>query len=573
MRINGHAHIFSLNSVLSKYAIRIVVTRINEKGLPAFVGDAVEKLLNDQMKYPENLTEDELLDRFIGYIAGSAAVKKIIPKQFNLPFGIQLPGSKKRVRRLKRAALQATLDRLSSNFDTGAEAEATIRDVFQTLRIAMLPSATHVAARLFEEASPGEIMVALMMDITSEKTATADKALFLRQMKETSEAAVAYPGRIIPFVAVNTRRDNYYELMCRGIEEHGFAGIKLYPSLGIEVISDRMKRVFDYCLDKDLPILLHCNLGGFKENDASVEFGNPAHWRDILKERPKLRVCFAHAGGTDQGPMKKNGPAKGDWTHTVQELITKYDQVYMDISYHTDQMLNEEHEKNYLKWLKSVLKDDKLKKRVIFGTDGWLLRLNLPDSLYMNWFENRLSEAEMKLIYEKAPAEYLGLPVNGQKTMRGNIRNLVEYLDAQPSVGGQPAEWLISVSESSYAIRRRNAGWSPNNHIHLLARAFFRSSYMTAPQKALDFEETGDLLMRQLTWWNREQVSDTVFRNDRRNVALRLISLCEGSGLLYEEGYAKNLALDKIAELLGDESKTIADVGITLDSMFRVQAE
>jgi hypothetical protein len=66
----------------------------------------------------------------------------------------------------------------------------------------------------------------------------------------------------------------------------------------------------------------------------------------------------------------------------------------MDISYHTDQMLDEQHEKNYLAWLRKVLKDGKLKKRVIFGTDGWLLRLNLPDSLYINWFEDRLTNTE-----------------------------------------------------------------------------------------------------------------------------------------------------------------------------------
>jgi predicted TIM-barrel fold metal-dependent hydrolase len=566
MRINGHAHIFSLNAVLSTYAIRIVVNRIREKGLPAFVVDAVEKLLNEQMKHPENLTEDELLDRFIGYIAGSPAVKKIIPKKFNLPFGIQISGSRKRA--MKRSALQATLDRLSSAFDRGAEAEATIKDVFQTLRIALLPSSVRVAERLFEETGPGEIMTALMMDITSEATAAADHPLFVRQMRELADAAVAFPGRIIPFVAVNTRREDYFELMRRGIEEFGFAGIKLYPSLGVSVTTSRMKRVFDYCLEKDLPILLHCNQGGFHESAASVEFCNPEHWRAILKDRPGLRVCFAHAGGTDQGVMKKDGPEKGDWTHTIEELIEQYDQVYMDISYHTDQMLDEQHEKNYLAWLRKVLKDGKLKKRVIFGTDGWLLRLNLPDSLYINWFEDRLTNTEMELIYETAPAEFLGLPVNGNKKTGGNIRNLVSYLDTRPSVGEQPAEWLIKASETSWSVSRKNQGWSPNNHLHMLTYSFF-TRYMTRPQKELNFADAGDLLMRQFTWWNREQVSAKVFRNDRRNVALQLISLCKGSGMRYEDGHTQQSAMEQISSMLGDETKNLAAIGSTLDSIYR----
>jgi predicted TIM-barrel fold metal-dependent hydrolase len=569
MRINGHAHIFSLNSVLSRYAIKIVVNRIGAQGLPAFVGDAVEKLLIDQMKKPENLTEEELLDRFIGYISKSKAVKKIFPRRINLPFGLQITGKKSR---LKSSALHATLDRLSSHFDRGSEPEGTIKDVFQTLRISLLPNAERVADRLFEEASPDEIMVALMMDITSEQTAADDQALFLRQMKETAGAAVAWPGRIIPFVAVNTRREDYFELMQRAFDEYGFAGVKLYPSLGVEVTSDRMKRVFDYCIDGDIPVLLHCNQGGFSESRDSVNFGNPEHWRKILEERPALRVCFAHAGGTDQGCMEKEGSVKGQWTHTIQELIAQHDQVYMDISYHVDQMLNETSEGNYLRWLKDLLKDGKTKKRVIFGTDGWLLRLNLPDSLYIKWFEDRFTSAEMKLIYETAPAEFLGIPVNGNTKTGGNIRRLISYLDNQPAVGQQPAEWLIKVSGTSYSVRRKHLSWSPNNHLHMLTVSFFRR-YMTDSQKTLSFEVAGDLLMRQFTWWNKEHVSASIFRNDKRNVALQLISLCEGSNLRYENGKNRNAAMEQLSELLGDDTKTLADIGTTLDSFYRVSVD
>ncbi|MFU8861936.1 MAG: amidohydrolase family protein, partial [Cyclonatronaceae bacterium] len=293
---------------------------------------------------------------------------------------------------------------------------------------------------------------------------------------------------IIPFVAVNTRRDDYFELMRRGIEEFGFAGIKLYPSLGVSVTTSRMKRVFGYCLENDLPILLHCNQGGFHESAESVQFCNPEHWRAILKEHPGLRVCFAHAGGTDQGVMKKDGPVQSDWTHTIQELITRYDQVYMDISYHTDQMLAEKHEKN--------------------------------------------------------------------------------YLDSRPSVGEKPAEWLMKASDTSWSVSRKNPGWSPNNHLHMLTYSFF-TRYMTSPQKELKFTEAGDLLMRQFTWWNREQVSAKVFRNDRRNVALLLISLCEGSGMRYEDGQTQQSAMEQISSLLGDETKNLASIGSALDSIYR----
>jgi len=54
--------------------------------------------------------------------------------------------------------------------------------------------------------------------------------------------------------------------------------------------------------------------------------------------------------------------------------------VYTDISYHVQMMGGGEAEKNYFRHLKAFLKDDShYRERILFGTDGWLVRMRLTE--------------------------------------------------------------------------------------------------------------------------------------------------------------------------------------------------
>jgi predicted TIM-barrel fold metal-dependent hydrolase len=570
MRIDGHAHVFNLHTVLTRQAVSVMVNRLRDRKLPDFVISAVEKLLAQQVDRPEHLVETELLARFLDLIAKTPAFRTFASTTASLPIEVRLLGEGLRI--VELSALRSALDRLSGWFDEGADSATTIADVFETLRTAMQPDTTAVADRLLGTMGPEDAVIALMMDVTSESTAAADRKLFLSQMKGTSDAAVARPGRILPFVAVNTRRSDHFDLMRRAIEELGYVGVKLYPSLGSPIDSPAMRNVYDYCITNDVPVLLHCSRGGFYESETTRNLGDPRLWADVLDARPGLRVCFAHAGGLKPGILSPGGPRPPDWPHTIMELMLAFDEVYTDLAYHADQMAGPEAEAQYLAWLRTLLADPKLRRRVVWGSDFWLVRLSLDVVHYRSWFESRLTAAELRQVMEDTPRRFLGLPDENGAGMRANIARLVEFLVEQPAVGDEPPEWLRRVAAHTFTVRRTNPLWSPNNHAHFLTWRFFQR-HMTAAQKQLDFASAGSLRLRQLTYWNKEHVSEAVFLRDCRAVALALGSLAKGSGGTFEGTHDDTSAVNRLAETVADGEKKIADAGAATDAIFRFSTE
>lgn len=60
-----------------------------------------------------------------------------------------------------------------------------------------------------------------------------------------------------------------------------------------------LNKFFDWCVQKNVPIFVHCTPEGFQTSKKLGLNAHPKYWREILKERRwnKLRLCFGHAGG------------------------------------------------------------------------------------------------------------------------------------------------------------------------------------------------------------------------------------------------------------------------------------
>ncbi len=177
MRINCHAHIFNLPLILTHETIETIVNRLRQS-VPGFVADAVEALLLSLLEHPRYLDEEELLRLLLGKIGASAAFKKAAKALPNPVPEFALLGGV--LDDLPLQALQGILDRLSTHFDEKDTAKGGIFDIFQTLRIALKPSVTAVADELLKEMQPGDGLVALMMDITSENEPDHDRRNFER---------------------------------------------------------------------------------------------------------------------------------------------------------------------------------------------------------------------------------------------------------------------------------------------------------------------------------------------------------------------------------------------------------
>ncbi|HUF28723.1 MAG TPA: amidohydrolase family protein [Gemmatimonadaceae bacterium] len=561
MRINGHAHIFNLHTVLTRHAVKIMVDRVRRQKVPDFVAEALERFLVEQVQTPEYLVEEELLARFLGYIASTKSFRKFAKQTPHLPVEVRILGDGLRAAQI--GLLRDMLTRLSGWFDEGADSDTTIADVFETLRLAMKADVTGVAAAVLGEMREEDGLIALMMDITSEKAQAADEAKFLAQLAGTSDASAAFPGRVFPFVAVNTRRTKHFDLMREAIERRGFVGVKLYPSLGVPVDSPEMMAVYDYCALNEVPILMHCTLTGFIESEATAQLSNPERWWPILADRPELYVCFAHSGGLQQGVLTPGGPTGLQWPVVIEQLMLSYQNVYCDLAYHVDQMVSATSEGYYLTWIRRLLENEPISDRVIFGTDVWLVRLSMADRLYWAWFESNLTAAEQEIVMTRAPAGFLGLPLDG-RPMRQNIERLVEFLKSRPGVGSEPAAWLAGMHH--WTVARVHAEWSPNNDAHRIAFGFFRG-YMSGAQRQISFEDAAALRLRQLSYW------PGATKQDFDAIAQTLFIYCTGSRGALTGDYEPATAIAKLRTLLADGEKTLADAAATIDAIFLFPTE
>ncbi len=570
MRIDSHTHIFNLHTVLSKEAVDIMARRIGDSGARAFVADAVRRLLEEQLDHPEHLVEKDLLARLLDYIADSADFKSWAQEQGDaLPFEIRTLGPS--LKALGVNAMRRALDKLSTLSDQGDEVKTGVFDVFDTLRISMQADILGVTDKLLEPLGPDDAIVALMMDITTEDEPERDRRNFRAQLAGTRDAAVQRPGRVLPFVAVNPRRADHFALMKQAIEEMGFVGVKLYPSLGYSVDTPDMRNVYHYCVEQNVPLLMHCTDGGFYRDQASKEYCDPKYWKPVLEELPDLRLCFAHCGGwAGFGAMDHVTP--GSWTESIVALMHEYENVYADLSAHMNQMEGGTDEENWKKIFRALLDDEVTRPRILFGTDQWLTRLHISHEHYLHYFDTSVDAADLALISEENPRRFLGLPDDAGLGMLPNIERYVAFIRAQPSVGAAPAAWLAAVVGTTLKVTRSRAGWSPNNFADRLTGSFMRR-YMGASHKKLPFADLAPLRLRQLTYWNKEHVSDAIFREDCRAVALALASACVGSKATYEGTYGPTDVVDHLAEALADGERTLADLGATVDALFRFSTE
>ncbi|MEI9921455.1 MAG: amidohydrolase family protein [Bacteroidota bacterium] len=197
---------------------------------------------------------------------------------------------------------------------------------------------------------------------------------FQGQVDQIIELRKKYPDQLLPFLSVDPRMGSAREIgmfakKYVGLEQlpdgtmasRPFVGIKLYPALGFFPFDGRLSEVIQYCSDNDLPIMTHCTpSGAFYVGKISAAMGSPApicqptniqyphqftnkgnntetdvflypkNWECLLATYPKLKVCFAHMGGSNMMLQRHDG---NSWFDDVKHLMTTYENVYTDISY------------------------------------------------------------------------------------------------------------------------------------------------------------------------------------------------------------------------------------------------
>lgn len=173
--------------------------------------------------------------------------------------------------------------------------------------------------------------------------------------------------------------------------------------------------------------------------DAKIQeaFGYQNENPDSFSDLSSLKICFAHFGGDDEwrkffekdryvfSNQVISNPDRGidfftneagdsklgkienlwkycDWYSIICSIMLQYDNVYSDISYIS-------HDNNIHSLLKQTLQPerDKLRRRVLFGTDFYVVRNHKSEKQILADTIGGLSEEEFDLIARSNPLEFL----------------------------------------------------------------------------------------------------------------------------------------------------------------------
>jgi predicted TIM-barrel fold metal-dependent hydrolase len=280
----------------------------------------------------------------------------------------------------------------------------------------------------------GTRFVVLPMDM-EKMGAGRVRASIDEQHAELQRLRDKYPQELVPFVAVDPRREGAVEKAFILLENGGFRGIKLYPPLGYHPNHPRLRPLYAYVAERGIPVLSHCSRGGahyrgplteemltdpvtgerlprMTHTEYVVWATDPDNYVPILKDHPRLRLCLAHFGGSADWEAYLDDPwdASSDvrqksWLAKIADLIRsgEHEGLYTDIAYTL--FANEE----YVHLLKVLLSDERLRSRVLFGSDFYVVEdAKLEERRLAVRLRSELGEDLFRAIGEENPRAYLG---------------------------------------------------------------------------------------------------------------------------------------------------------------------
>lgn len=250
---------------------------------------------------------------------------------------------------------------------------------------------------------------------------------FFEQLEELEELARRYDGRLLPFVAADPRRADVTDLVTDCLENRGFAGVKLYPPLGYYPFDERLDKVFEYAQERSIPILAHCSRGGVyykgkiteemrrhpksgdllrerKRKKFTDHFSDPRNYKWVLEKFPQLKICLAHYGGGGEWLKHFADPrpsvGQRSWLAVVSDLMREHPNVYTDVAYTA-------HDRRLWPELAVRLNTDGLKERILFGSDFYMVRMEVTPRQFSIGLRSFVGETAFKQMAEINAATFL----------------------------------------------------------------------------------------------------------------------------------------------------------------------
>ena len=574
MRIDVHTHIFTLRAILNSEALQVILERLRRRGCPKVLVDAIHDVLQDLLDRPRYLDERHLLKLLIEKLIGSSSLGAIASRLPQGAFTVTLEGE------LDDLALDVLQDIITKFVDAapaGGKVGVAL-NVIQALRQAMKPTITDVADDILAYMDDDDgVAVALMMDIFAPPESERDARTYRHHVQGTAEASLQRPGRILPFFGVHPDRPQHLEALQDAVLNKGFVGVKLYPSLGYDVDSGPMRKVYEFCQREKLPVLLHCGHGGFFRTEEARSLCDPHLWTSVLDDFPEMRVCFAHFGGWkalgrrhffdhanwDPDPEEDGpDPDANNWGKKIYDFMTTRPNVYTDLAKHVDMFEDPADERMYFETLHELLADPVVGNRILYGSDAWLLRLDMPYADYWRKWKAGAGAA-LDAISVDGPREFLGFPASDTEALAPNLQRYVDHMRAhRANVGRPPAPWLQKRISEPFSPDRDPPEW---DFTKLAVRDTYQflGKFLTKGQKERGYRANRTAHLSELRYFD---TSDPNFGARCRDMARRFVDFAD-QDMKYQPGHSFGSAVDLFIEVFRAGELRLCDVAMVLDSI------
>lgn len=139
-----------------------------------------------------------------------------------------------------------------------------------------------------------------------------------------------------------------------------------------------------------------------EEEFFAQEFVSPHAWEKVLKGDgnrkgfPQLKLCLAHFGGVAESWGKRKSEMRHNWPKKLVEMVSMYENFYVDISYFPFSKFNIRDEfletLNMAEKIRTKVKGKyKLEDKILFGTDWYMTASEYafakPETTYKSYFE------------------------------------------------------------------------------------------------------------------------------------------------------------------------------------------
>ena len=283
------------------------------------------------------------------------------------------------------------------------------------------------ALKNYDSLRPDMRFAALTVNLDYMDREKSHHARIEEQLLEIEKVRSYYPNMLFPFLAVDPRHKTGSDLVrwvAEKIERRVFFGIKIYPALGFFPFHPGLDELYRWAAENEIPVMTHCTRSGnyytgkmseviqynrppslnpgssvmdsiyaridrfmshkITRNDSKKGcnvFSNPENYIPVLEKYPKLKLCLAHFGGSDELLLVKNElVTRGidnlpEWGLRIIDLMERFPHVCTDVSYtlSSDKAMD----------VVIPLLKQPIGQRILFGTDFFMtVREKAEDKLW-----------------------------------------------------------------------------------------------------------------------------------------------------------------------------------------------